>query len=79
MQFAREFCDLVEELKSNVLGKPQLPDPVPPALETFHNGFEWANPELYRQVNLASVYNYLRRSKQLRIPHDWQPFLPEKL
>ncbi|CAL1170825.1 unnamed protein product [Cladocopium goreaui] len=79
MPFAREFCDLVEELKSNVQGKPQLPDPIPSALETFHHGFELANPELYRQVNLASVYNYLRRSKQLRIPHDWLPFMPEQL
>ena len=24
-------------------GKPQLPDPIPSALETFHHGFELAN------------------------------------
>lgn len=76
--FAREVCDLFEEMKSFKLGQPQLPSVVPPAIETFQQ-LRMSDPEIWRHVDLASVYNYLRRSKKLRIPVEWQHLMPSLL
>ena len=78
MPFARHFCDLLEEMKSAKSGQPQLPDVVPPAIETFQR-LKMSDPEVWRHVGLASVYNYVRRSKRLQIPVEWHCFMPLKL
>lgn len=76
--FARHFCDLIEEMKHNRKGQPQLPEVTPPAIETFQH-LVVADGSLWRQVDLSSVYNYVRRSKRLVIPMEWKNFFPEKI
>ena len=69
---------MLEEMKATRKGQPELPHVVPPAIETFMQ-LEMADPEIWRHVDVKSVYNYLRRSKKLQIPAEWQHLMPKKL
>ena len=76
--FAREVCDMLEEMKATRQGQPELPHIVPTAIETFGQ-LEMADPQIWRHVDLKGVYNYLRRSKNLQIPAQWLHLMPKKL
>ena len=78
MKFARELVDLHGDLISNKYGAPAEPVVLPPALDSF-----LAMPDDHEnqwpQANLVAVYNYLRGSKHLRIPPDWEPHIPKRI
>lgn len=76
--FAREMCDLMYDAQKTCLGQPQLPDSLPAAAETFQL-LECADKQLWRHVDLAGTFNYLRRSRRLKIPVEWQGLVPYKL
>ena len=78
MPFARHFCDLQGELKKNRAGQPELPEVTPPAIDTFQL-LDVADQEVWRRADLASVFNYVRRSKKLVIPKEWQDLIPKRL
>lgn len=78
MPFARAFCDLLEEMKSTRAGQPELPVPVPAAVQTFEL-LQEADPSLWRAADLPSVFNYLRQSKRLKIPVEWAHLIPAKI
>ena len=73
--FARVFADMLEDLKRTSKGQPQLPNQVPSALSSFQE-LKCADTSVWRHVHLAPVFNYLRRNKKLRIPVEWQAFVP---
>lgn len=78
MPFAREVCDLVEDFKATCKGQPAVPHVVPRAIDTF-NQLEWLDTSVWHQVDLRSVFNYLRRSRRLKVPSEWKDFVPDKL
>ncbi len=78
MKFARTVTDLHPKLLSNKYGPPRLPAVIPSALETFLKMRD-DHPEQWPQANLASVYNYLRRSKYLNIPREWVQYVPRSI
>eukprot|EP00438_Fugacium_kawagutii_P027320 Skav202720 [mRNA] locus=scaffold654:835216:838033:- [translate_table: standard] len=53
MPFAREICDLQDELKASRMGQPQLPEVVPPAAQTF-TWLQDANPEVALQTEVPA-------------------------
>lgn len=62
-------------MKQSVRGKPELPTPLPAALETWK--LPWnSEGRLWSFTGLADVFEYLRGNKKLRIPPEWQPFVP---
>jgi hypothetical protein len=75
MPFAREYCDMIEEMKSSCSGQPELPQVLPPGVVTF-SWLKEADTTIWRAADLPNVFNYLRRSKRLHIPQDWQHLVP---
>ena len=73
LQFAREIVDLYQELVSSPHGQPALPQPVPPAIESFES---LPNEVGLGYAGLDSVFNYLRRNTSLRIPFEWKGHIP---
>ena len=69
---------MLEEMKSNRQGQPQLPERVPPALLSFER-MQFGDKDIWRQIDFPSVYNYLRKSRKLRIPEEWQRYIPNEL
>ena len=68
---------MLEDLKANRCGQPQLPTGrLPTALESFQN-LESADVNIWRSMKLASVFNYLRYNKYLKIPVEWRAFVPK--
>ena len=78
MRFAREVLDMVEPMKASCRGLPEIPAELPPAIVTFSE-LEWETSEVWMFVDLASVYEYLRGNKNLKIPTEWRPFVPKSL
>lgn len=76
--FAREVCDLVEDLKRTCQGQPRLPAHVPAAIHSFQL-LEPADTRVWRHARFADTFNYLRSNKKLKIPVEWQPFVPKVL
>lgn len=78
MAFGHRVVDIIKGAKGTAQGQPQLPATVPPALDTIQG--EWhADSELWGFVDFRQVYNYLRRSKGLRIPEEWRSLMPRSL
>ena len=77
MPFAREFADLREEMKGSRAGQPELPKELPSAVATFEQ-LEGADRDIWRHVDLASAFNYLRRHRRLKIPVEWQSLVPDR-
>ena len=68
------MSDLYLAMVQSARGKGDLPDPCPPAIESFSrmtndrsSGLEYAG--------LQEVFNYLRRGKYLDIPLNWRQFI----
>ena len=60
-------------------GCPQLPEIVPSALETFA-AMSWGlEGDLWTFAKLPEVFGYLRSGKNLAIPNDWRPLIPNSL
>ena len=78
MPFAREYCDLIHDLKANCNGRPQIPKVLPSARDSF-DGLQPADRSLWRHVNFAEVFNYLRQNRQLCIPVEWQDVIPKTM
>lgn len=79
MPFAREFCDMLEDLKATRAGQPEaLAGGYPPATELFQQ-MEFADRTIWKHCQLAKVFNYLRRNKKLQIPAEWQGLVPDLL
>ena len=77
LTFARTLASKVEQLKRSANGQPEVPAGVPPALETFCR--EWTSPDVWHFCDLKSLYEYLRKHKNLQIPQEWKPFVPDRL
>jgi len=66
---------MIEEMKSSCSGQPELPQVLPPGVVTF-SWLKEADTTIWRAADLPNVFNYLRRSKRLQIPQDWQHLVP---
>ena len=78
MRFARQRVDMRAELISDKFGAPDTPEQLPTALHTFST-MPWDSHDQWPHSDLASVYNYLRGSKHLRIPSQWETHLPKRI
>lgn len=78
MPFARAFCDMKEAMKRSSSGRPQIPDPLPPAMHTL-TVLQWEDTDFWQFADLANFYEYLRGCKYLRIPELWKPHFPKTL
>lgn len=78
MPFARAYVDLHDEMIKTRLGQPQLPAFVPPAVQSFEQ-LEWADRDIWRHADLNEVFNYMRKSRRLKIPEEWQNIVPTRL
>ena len=78
MRFALQLVDMRAELISDKFGAPDAPDRLPTAVETF-SAMPDDSPDQWPHSDLKSVYNYLRGSKHLRIPSQWEPHLPKRI
>ena len=78
MRFARQLVDMRAELISDKFGAPDTPEQLPTALHTFST-MPWDSHDQWPHSDLASVYNYLRGSKHLRIPSQWETHLPKRI
>ena len=67
---------MLEDLKSTRLGQPQLPDKLPAAIDTFKK-LEMSDHNVWRHMDLSSVYTYLRNNRKLKIPAEWRAFVPK--
>ena len=75
--FGMKMVDLFREFTRTQKGWTILPDPVPPAMQSFEQmplddggfGLEMAG--------LETVYMYLRLGKHLKIPKEWKQFFPK--
>ena len=77
MAFARTLVSMNECLRRSNRGQPQLPNPVPDALETFRS-MSWGDEsELWQYAKLSEVFAYIRGGKRLRIPEEWAPSIPK--
>ena len=76
--FAREFADMLEDLKATCKGKPATPEVIPSAITSYQK-LECADPSVWQNAGLANVYNYLRKCKHLKIPNEWKHLIPKKL
>lgn len=80
MPFARAFVDKLERLKQSAQGMPQLPEVVPSALECLQNwGPDHGHSDVWQYADFASVFNYLRGSRKLKIPKEWRGTVPDHL
>lgn len=78
MAFGHRVVEIVKGAKGTARGQPELPGLVPPALETIQG--EWhADSDLWGFVDFRQVFNYLRKSKRLRIPDEWRSSIPHSL
>ena len=77
MNFAFAVEELVESMKQNKKGQPQAPQELPSALETYK--LDWETSDVWQFVNIEQLFAYLRKSKKLRIPEEWTPFVPKTL
>ena len=78
MPFARAVTDMIEEMKTQRKGCPQLPQKLPPAFETLTQ-FEWYDSDVWKFAGVTELYAYLRGAAALKIPQDWKPYFPKKL
>ena len=76
--FARTVCDLVEKMKENCLGQPEIVGKAPPAIETMQRDWE-CEKSLWQFVDFNQVFVYLRGSTKVSIPEIWKPIIPRKL
>lgn len=76
MQFASAVADLIPEMKLTKKGQPDVPQSSywPSALEIFQMG--WETTDVFQSADIGSLYEYLRKSKKLRIPDEWKDFVP---
>ena len=56
-------------------GMPSLPDPIPPALETFTS---LDMDDVWTEADMPAVCRYLRGGTSLRIPDSFRDVLPKK-
>lgn len=77
--FAQALCHLIEDIKRNCRGQPQhVGGQTPTALSVMQS--EWSSEShLWSFVNFAEIFNYLRGSTKLQIPHEWRSIIPKKL
>ena len=78
MRFARQLVDMRGQLISDKFGAPETPEQLPTALHTFLTMPD-DSPDQWPHSDLPAVYNYLRGSKHLRIPSQWEPHLPKRI
>lgn len=78
VKFARTVTDLFPRLVDTAFTFPDPPAPLPSALESFLS-FKEDDPHQWPYAKLAEVYSYLRRSKRLQIPAQWEPFIPNSI
>lgn len=69
---------MLDHLKATKAGQPQASASYPPATEMFQH-LEYADRTIWKHCELAKVFNYLRRNKQLQIPAEWQGLVPDAL
>ncbi|CAK9049334.1 unnamed protein product [Durusdinium trenchii] len=77
VRFGFKLVDMFDDLTKTNRGQVALSqsNPVPPAIQSFqlmkeHTcGMEFAR--------LEEVFNYLRRCKHLKIPHEWKCLIPK--
>ena len=74
--FAKKLASLDKPLKSSCRGRPPLPEDLPAAIETFSGMSFGEQSELWRFVDLESVYIYLRGGQKLNIPPEWRHLVP---
>ena len=78
MSFGFRIVDIYDDLTRSACGVQEVPNPVPPALDSFvemrrannmhDTGLQYAN--------LDAVYTYLRRGMGLRLPDHWKEHFP---
>ena len=76
MRFACHLAQHVDSLKASCRGQPLLPDILPPATETFRLMSYNQDAQLWSNLELSSVFTYLRGSKKLQIPSQWKDLVP---
>ncbi|CAL1130806.1 unnamed protein product [Cladocopium goreaui] len=74
--FGRKMSDLWNQLVSEKSGMPSLPDPIPPALETFTS---LDMDDVWTEADMPAVCRYLRGGTSLRIPDSFRDVLPKKI
>ena len=74
--FGRKMSDLWNQLVSEKSGMPSLPDPIPPALETFTS---LDMDDVWTKADMPAVCRYLRGGTSLRIPDSFRDVLPKKI
>ena len=71
------MVDLYHDLTTSAQGFAVVPEPAPPAMESFkkmgdkHGALQYAR--------LEDVYTYLRGNRRLEIPEHWRPLIPKNL
>ena len=76
MAFGRHLANKFQDMLEGPRSKVELPENVPPALETFQSMTYGSDPDLWFFSNLKDVFKYLRGGKTLEIPAEWKPLIP---
>jgi len=77
--FASTISVLIDDLKAAQRGTPEVPDPVPPALESFQDLNSGKGSDLFEFADLESAFRYLRKGHSLRIPEGWAHHVPKSI
>ena len=77
--FASTISVLVDDLKAEQRGTPNVPDLVPPALQSFLKLKSGKGSDLFEFADLESIFRYLRKGHNLRIPGDWAQYVPKSI
>ena len=75
VQFARCMVDMFDALTDTPRGRPELPEPVPPAQVSYERMFDEDFGCGFHHVH--SVFEYLRKGKHLVIPEAWRAHIPK--
>ena len=79
-KFGLRMVELYDCLLSTKRGQPTLPSPLPRAVDTFQSMEFGSDAEsLWAEADIIGVCHYLRGGKNLRIPEEFRPYLPQKL
>lgn len=77
--FASTISVLIDDLKAAQRGTPEVPDPVPPALESFQDLNSGKGSDLFEFADLESAFRYVRKGHSLRIPEGWAHHVPKSI
>ena len=76
MRFCHHLSKNVQDLKMHCHAKPEAPEMLPTAVETFKAMAYGTDPLLWLPGNLRQVFRYLRGGKNLAIPSEWRDLIP---